>query len=128
MYVEILEASTLGWATMITNVFGEVKAIAVVVVGLGILIAGMHIVFRRHLQDLGESMASIGVGAGLVAAVIAGGAGVLGLAAASPLVAVLTAPMPNAVWGMALGDTLYSAVTLGLPVWGYLRWRRAPRR
>jgi hypothetical protein len=128
MFIAVLEASTLGWATQITSVFGEMKAIAVIAVGIAILIAGMHILFRRHLQDLGESMAAIGVGGGLIAAVIAGGAGIMGLVAATPLSAVLTAPMPNAVWGMALGDMLYCTVALGLPLWGYLRWRRAPHR
>jgi hypothetical protein len=128
MYVEILEASTLGWSTLLTNVFGEMKAIAVIVIGMAILLSGMYIALRRHLQDLGESMTAIAVGAGLVGAVIAGGTGVLSLVAASPLHAVLTAPMPNAVWGMALGDMLYSTVMLGVPLWGYLRWRRVARR
>jgi hypothetical protein len=128
MYVGILEASTLGWSTLLTNVFGEMKAIAVIVIGMAILLSGMYIALRRHLQDLGESMTAIAVGAGLVGAVIAGGTGVLSLVAASPLHAVLTAPMPNAVWGAALGHMLYGAVSTGLPMLVYLRWRRAARR
>ena len=131
MWIRMVEASTLGWTTTFTSNFGEMKAIAVIALGIAILIAAIRIAYNRHLQELGETMTSFGVSAGLIGTVVVGGGAVLGLAVGavgSPLHELVLAPIGNAAWGMAIGDLLDSALMLGLPMWLWRRRQRHARR
>lgn len=117
-------ASSLGWATTITTIFAEIRLIGFACLGGGIIVAGIELLFHRHLDRLGQVMASIGVGGALI---IGGATGAIALtgAAGAPLgpgVAVLSR-------GEAWGDVVAQLAYHGTMLWTFVAvWREGRRR
>ena len=113
MFLGLAEAaSSLGWATMVTTIFQEIRLIGFACLGGAIVVAGIELLFHRHLERLGIVIASLGVGGGLIvggataALALTGGAG----ATVDPLVHVVG--LDEALGTMA-GELLYYGLLLG---------------
>jgi hypothetical protein len=114
MFVALAEASTLGWTTVVTSIFAEVRNIGFVCFAGGLVVAGIELIFHRHLDRLGSVMASIGVGGGLIGAGSAAAVGILGGAQGAQLVAqaVHVVGLSEAIGDIA-GVLLYHGLLLG---------------
>jgi hypothetical protein len=113
MFLALAEAaSSLGWAAMVTTIFQEIRLIGFACLGGAIIVAGIELLFHRHLERLGIVIASLGVGGGLIvggataALALTGGAGATG----APFVHVVG--LDEAI-GTMIGELLYYGLLLG---------------
>jgi hypothetical protein len=112
--IGIAEAtSTLGWAQVMTTVFQEVRNIGFVCFFGALVIAGIEIIFHRHLDRLGQVIGAIGVGGGLIGGASAAAAGILGGAAAATAFTHIHIVTLTEATGDILGVILYYGMTLG---------------
>lgn len=112
-------ASTLGWTTVVKSVFDEIRMIGFICLGGGVTIAGIELFFRRHLDTLGNVMAAIGVGGGLVVAGSTFASSIGGASSAELLPCVHVVTLTEALGDMT-GVTLYyggTLVTFGMLWW-----------
>jgi len=96
----VAEASTLGWAQTVTTVFTEIRNIGFVCFFGALVIAGIELIFHRHLERIGQVIAAIGVGGGLIGGASAAAASILGGAAA----AAVSSVAHGLTYGEVFGD------------------------
>jgi hypothetical protein len=86
--VATVEASTLGWVQMITQIANEVRNLGLVCLGLAIVLGGIRILFRQRLDDIGETLSSYSVGGAFIGTGLTVPALLLGFAAGADLTPV----------------------------------------
>jgi hypothetical protein len=109
----------------VSTIFGEIRNIGIVCFAGACTIAGIELFFHRHLDRLGQTMAALGVGAGLIAVGAASSAGILGMVAAMPLTPepVIVISITEAL-GEVVIELLYHGLTLGVFAILWLKGKR----
>jgi hypothetical protein len=106
-------ASTLNWAQTVTVVFTEIRNVGFACFFGALCIAGIEIIFHRHLDRMGQVIGAIGVGGGLIGGASAAAAGILGSAAAATLATNIHIVTLTEAMGDITGVLLYYAITVG---------------
>jgi hypothetical protein len=91
---------------MITTIFQEIRLIGFTCLGGGIVVAGIELLFHRHLDRLGQVMAALGVGGGLI---VGGSTAAIALtgAAGAGLAPVLYVVGRAEAWGDVFSQIAY---------------------